>query len=658
MAARRRGKGRSAGRRSQPVESPAGEPGRRRRWLIGLGGVIAVGLGFAGYQLVPGRVAQSWPAAMEVAPGTGAGFNVVLVTLDTMRSDRVGCYGYRGVQTPVMDTLAADGVRFADAVSVVPMTLPAHASIMTGDYPPAHGARDNGTYRLAPEHKTLAERLKAAEYTTAAFIGAFVLDRRFGLDQGFDFYDDQMPPQQQHVNPQRPGDAVTDAAIRWLDEYHRATPEQPFFAWIHLFDPHLPYSPPEPFRSQYAGNPYDGEVAFTDRQVGRFLDKLRQLNLLDKTLVVAVGDHGEGLGDHGESTHSLLIYGSTMRVPLILYCPALIPAGRVVDDRVVAIVDVAPTILDLLGLPSGDCDGVSLLTAERDSDRAVYMETLAPKLNHGWSPLYGLRRHYDKYIEAPTPEYYDLPSDPGELRNLWSERRAERDALAHRLAATLTSLAGAEDAAESSVALDSEAIRKLESLGYIASGSGPESDTLPDPKEMIARSDELLQRANALVAARRPAEAIRLIKGLLSTTPADASLWSLLSVAQTQAGLADDALASRVRLVELQPNNANAWVDLANLQFAQGNVAASRISLAEAEKLEPELGAIFIARALQALYAGQYDEALVLCQEAAKRDPARHTAQSWSLRAKVYEKMNKPDEARTARQRARAAGSP
>ena len=635
---------------------------RRRRVPIVLAAVAVLVLAavLAIYQFGRARAPSDSVFAIDAQSGAAAGFNVVLLTLDTLRADRVHCYGYQSGATPALDALAAGGVRVADAVSVVPVTLPAHSTIMTGDYPPRHGVRDNGTYRLTAQQVTLAERLKAEGYSTAAFVAAFVLDGRYGLDQGFDVYDDEIAPEHgasgaEPLNPQRPGNVVVDAAVQWLEAHQEAGSDRPFFTWIHLFDPHTPYAPPEPFRTRYARNLYDGEVAFLDHQVGRFVDKLRELSLLDKTIIAVVGDHGEGLGDHDESTHSLLIYESTIRIPMIFNSPGIIRGGQVVDGRVAAIIDVVPTLLDLLGIAAGEHDGESLLNRAADADRAVYVETLAPKLNHGWSPLYALRRHHDKYIDAPTPEYYDLRSDPGELHNLWADRHAEPEVLAEHLAALMESHARFEHVGEVVEDLDRDTIEKLAALGYVRGQAVEEGDTLLDPKDMVSDWDSKAQRASALVSARRPEEAISLLSAMLQVSPGDASLWSLLSTAQGQASQLDAAIASRMRAIELQPNDAGAWVALANMQLVKRDLEAWGASLAEAERIEPELGAIFIARALQAMYAGKYEDALAHCLEATTRDPTRCTAQSRSLQARIHELMRDSGRAEAAEHRAQEA---
>jgi arylsulfatase A-like enzyme len=351
-------------------------------------------------------------------PGGAAGMNVLVVTVDTLRADRLGCYGHAGARTPTIDGLAGNWLRFERATTVSPITLPSHASIFTGLEVPNHGVRHNGTFRLSPDHTTLAERFSAAGYDTAAFVSAYVLERRFGLSQGFDKYDDRFDAHDPGPGsyPERPADRVTDRVIERLDSRGRAS-DRPFFAWIHYFDPHGPYEPPAPFDESFAEAPYDGEVAFVDRELGRLL---RALDTHEETLVVFTSDHGEGLGDHGEVTHADLIYDSTMRVPLIISNPRLFPGGEVVHDRLAATIDVVPTVVALVGLPgatgaSSPLDGVDLAAAP-DDDRAVYLETLAPLLDSaghrctvcdGSTTSSSTRRSRSTTTSTPT-----LPSSP------------------------------------------------------------------------------------------------------------------------------------------------------------------------------------------------------------------------------------------------------
>ncbi len=590
-------------------------------------------------------------AAIPVSEGAAAGANVVLITLDTLRADRVECYGYDGVETPNLNALAARGIRFEDAVASVPLTLPSHASILTGNYPPTHGVRDNGIHRLTPGHTTLAERLQEEGYTTAAFVASFVLDRRYGTDQGFDVYDDIIntgDPDSSHwqSRPERRGDRVVDSAMGWLEENERTGEGRPFFLWLHLYDPHEPYDPPQPFKSRYAGNGYDGEVAFTDQQVGRLVDRLRSLELLDDTLLVVVGDHGEGLGEHGEQTHGRLIYETTMRVPLIFHAPSVLPEGRVVDDRVVATVDIAPTLMDLLGIAPFDCDGVSLLLRPTDDDRSIYIETLTPNLKHGWAPLHGLRRHTDKFIQAPTPEYYDLADDPTETLNLYNhDEKAER--LEAELAAMLESF---PTAANAGVEVDPVAARNLAALGYVAAESLPVEGRplLADPKEMVALWDRRTAQAKALLEKKQFAEALSLLEEMVADMPGDSDLWSMLAVAQADGAQFDDAIQSRLKSIELHPTEVNHWIHLAQLQFATGDREAFETSLTEAERLEGDHGGIHLLRARQAFDAELYEEAVAFCEQARRIDPSRSAFSSWSLQGQIYKAMGQMDRAGTA----------
>ena len=610
--------------------------------------------------LVPLGCSRSRPVAalapaIPVTPGAAKGFNIALITLDTLRADRVGCYGYDRVRTPALDGLAAAGVRFVDAVTPVPITLPAHCTILTGKYPPGHGVRDNGTYRLLAEHQTLAEHLQTEGYATAAFLAAFVLDARYGLDQGFDVYDDDFTvrstvPGKRRGVPQRPGDAVVDSALRWLDGHRSAEANQPFFLWIHLFDPHLPHDPPEPFRTEYASNLYDGEVAFADAQVGRFVDRLRELELQDNTLILVVGDHGEGLGDHGENTHSLLMYESTMRVPLILWGPPVIPQGRVVDDRLVATVDLVPTLLDLIGLELPDCDGTSLLRATENTDRAIYMETLAPELNHGWSPLFGLRRHHDKYIEAPTPEYFDLLEDPQERNNLAAKRSGSAAELRQRLSTLMAAFPAATTAARA--APDEQALQNLRALGYVGGNASAPAGTRFDPKDMVTAWERKITQADKLVAQGDFRKSIPLLEELLRITRHDPGVWMLLSEAQAQARQLEQAIESRMQAIELQPTDPDNWVKVASLQYFTGDMEAARISLDQAERLQPNHGEIYLWRGEFARVAGDYEKAIELCEESRRRDPVRYTAPAWSFQGRLYEAMGQLDQAASAYQQA------
>lgn len=421
----------------------------------------------------------------RVSPGSGAGWNLLLITLDTVRSDHVGCYGHAAARTPTIDGLAARGAQFDQAITDVPATLPAHCSIMTGLTAPRHGVRTNGHFRLHDNVTTLAEVLKGRGYATTAFVNTYVLNARYGLDAGFDNYD-QHPPAGARV-PQRRADAVTDAAVTWLAGHLKDHPGQPFFAWVHYFDPHAPYDPPGEFATRFADSPYDGEIAFTDANLQRLLDFLDRRDLTRRTLIVLTADHGEGLGDHLEPEHSRLIYDTTVHVPLIISCPNLHGAPCRIDDVTVGTIDVMPTALGILGIEAGfEMSGVDLTSASIGRDRAIYVETLAPLIYHGWASLHGLRRIDAKYIEAPTPEYYQLSVDPGELNNLLETDSDAAGDLADELVRTMRRWPSAQEALGTSSPLTDEARRALGALGYMSTwdpGAAPLS-RLADPKDI------------------------------------------------------------------------------------------------------------------------------------------------------------------------------
>jgi len=400
--------------------------------------------------------------------------------------------GY-GVATPNLDRLAQSGTVFTQAITASPITLPAHSSILSGLYPTSHGTRFNGMFRLSDEVETIAESLKGADFKTGAFVGAFVLDRRFGLDQGFDLYDDDLPDEDP-VDPsnfaERPAEEVVERALAFIEESRR----ERFFVWVHLYDPHLPHDPPALYAERYPGRPYDAEVAHTDAALGPLLDAVND----DRTAVVVIGDHGEGLGDHGESSHTLFVYDSTMKVPLIVKAPGVAPGARV--ERQVRSVDVAPTILELAGVsPLENIDGVSLLGGQDSGEElSAYGETFGPFYQFNWSELRFLRKDGFKLIEAPRPELYDLRVDPGETNNLWSESPPE---VGKRLRRELDRAVKAEKQ-ESATPVDEETMRRLESLGYVASAPKRARGGLPDPKDRVG----IFERAQELLAGDVAAE--------------------------------------------------------------------------------------------------------------------------------------------------------
>lgn len=420
--------------------------------------------------------------------------NVLVVTLDTTRADRIGAFGGTAVPTPQLDAIAGEGTRFTQAITTNPLTLPAHSSLFTGRYPFHHGVRHNGAYHLPLTEITLAERLRDRGFRTGAFVGAYVLDASFGLDQGFETYEGVQSgsADADFLRPstlQRTADAVNRSFFPWVDSLNGAK----FFAWVHYYDPHLPYAPPEVPGVRLEGVGYDREISYVDHCFGELIHHLRERELLDRTLVVVVGDHGESLGSHKEQTHGLFLYESTLHVPFLMRLPSVVPSGKTYSSPV-SVVDVAPSILDLVGVQApGAFDGRSLFQrpgrlAPEDRSRLTYAESWMPRVEMGWSDLAMLRGERFKYIQAPRPELYDVARDPSETVNLYDvdrsvalDLRGSLDALLAAGPATPTPDAGAT--------LTAEELAKLQSLGYLRGGAtavdAAHDETLPDPKDHI-----------------------------------------------------------------------------------------------------------------------------------------------------------------------------
>jgi len=416
----------------------------------------------------------------------GGSPNILIVTLDTTRADRLGSYGCSWARTPHLDRLAAEGVRFTQAYSPVPLTLPAHGSLFTGAYPLFHRVRNNGTYVLAPQVETLAEILRRAGYTTAAFIASFVLDSRFGLDQGFEVYDDDMDNggRIKTLVSERRAAEVFDGFSRWF----AARPTKPFLAWVHFFDPHLPYDPPEPMRSDHSLSPYDGEIANVDFYAGKIIALLAAQRILDRTLIVVAGDHGEAFGEHVETGHGVFCYGETISVPLILRAPGRLPAGSVCSLPA-SLVDIVPTVLNFLKLPiPSQIQGLPLqrlLKKSARSDRPLFIESVFLSESLNSAPIKGVIQKGFKYLELPRPELYDLAADPGEKINLFSKQADLARAMSRTMLDFEKTAAASDHAARRMVSAEER--ERLESLGYLSSPqAAPATETgLADPKDVI-----------------------------------------------------------------------------------------------------------------------------------------------------------------------------
>jgi arylsulfatase A-like enzyme len=546
--------------------------------------------------------------------------NVLIVTIDTLRADRLGCYGYIGAKTPTIDALAETGLLFEQATTVSPITLPSHASILTGLAVPNHGVRHNGMFKLDPGSTTLAERFSRSGYDTAAFVSAFVLDRRYGLNQGFADYDDRFE-RVDDSGPgsyaERPADAVTERVTHWLRAHADTERESPFFVWVHYSDPHGPYEPPAPFAESFSAAPYDGEIAFVDHELGRVIDTLRELGVLDDTLILITSDHGEGLGEHDEATHADLIYDSTMRVPWILSNPRLFPDGKLVRDRLAATIDIVPTISALTGLePGGPVDGVDI-TATPVPGRTVYLETLAPLLDYGWAPLHGLRRIDGKFILAPQPEYYDLISDPAENNNLY-EGRNDAGGLRAELTERLAAWPDAFEVAGIRKELTQEELERLASLGYVT-GQAARPPGTRDPKTMMPVWHRI-HHATRLSARGEHSDAIAAIREVLTLDPGAGKAWSIAMQIYDRAGQPSEAETCARRALQLRPTS-DLWVSLARFALNRGDVPTFEGALAEAERLDPQNGGIHIGHGHADALQGRYDEARKEFETALQVDP-------------------------------------
>jgi choline-sulfatase len=542
--------------------------------------------------------------AERLAAGGVAKPNVLLVTLDTTRADRLSAYGYPHAATPHLDAVARAGALFRSCTSASAFTQPSHASILTGTYPTFHGLRINGQAALAGAHETLAEQFAAGGYATGAFVGAFVLDGRWGLNQGFAHYDDRFElgkhAQIDLAGVQRPANEVVDAALEWLDGRQAG----PFFAWLHLYDPHAPYEPPAPYAARYRARGlaglYDGEIAFADAQVGRVLAWLEEKGLAGTTVVAVVGDHGEALGSHGELTHGWFVYDYAVQVPLLLRLPLGLFRGREVDQPVRTI-DLYPTLLEMAGLAvpaaSQGRSLVPLLDAEAagggDSAPAyAYSESMAPYLQYGWSPMFSLRTERWKYIDAPKPELYDLAADPGETRNvLLRERRVTRELRRALERIHAETGAGAPQSEEAN--LDQETLARLAALGYAGSPAagaarvGLADRTLPDPKDKLEVYGEV-SLAGDLANREEYAEAARHLQKVLALDPAVPQAKLLLATCYRETDRTAQAKGLLDEILKADPDNVQGLIAMANILSEEGRdeevIAIAKRALAVDER--------------------------------------------------------------------------
>ena len=553
--------------------------------------------------MLPGRVSASVGVAAALLVGL-AGLsacgranrgpaNVLVITLDTLRADHVGSYGYAAAKTPVLDALAARGARFASATTTTPLTLSAHTSLFTGTWPTTHGVRDNTGFYVDDAVTTLAEVLKSRGYRTGGFVGAFVLDARWGIAQGFDHYFDEFDLSED-VGPgldaiQRPGADVVDAATTWLTQPGTA----PFFAWVHLYDAHTPYAAPAEFARQFPDTrdgAYDAEVAYADSQVGRLLATLQADGRLDNTIVVLLSDHGEQLGEHREQSHGFFVYDASVQVPLIMAGPGV--ATRVVPDQV-RIIDVMPTVLDLAGIAiPATVQGASLRPALDGQRQALlaFSESWYPRFHYGWSELRAVRDGRYKFILAPRRELYDVVADPGELTNLAPTDTARADTLERALRALVAQTTRAE-ASKGPQPVDAAAEQRLRALGYVGSSSAVNLVERPrrDPKDAIELYN-LLQLAGTDSEMARYDEAARKVQQALATDPDIIEAHSRLGNIYAKAGKQAEAAAAYQRALALDPEHLLSTYNLALAYRALGKTDEAIVGFERTQRLDPRSG--------------------------------------------------------------------
>ena len=564
-------------------------------------------------------------AATLLASGCKRQPNVLLVTFDTVRADAPGFASGRNDVTPNLDALAARGTHFEHAISSQPLTLPSHATIMTGLYPYRHGVRNNGTYVLDEKQVTLAERLRDAGYDTHAIVGSFVLDSQFGLDQGFAVYDDDLaggPNQKMFMFKEIRAKTVADKAIAFLKG--RKKSERPFYLWLHFFDPHADYQPPEDVAIKFPGEPYLGEIHYADRELGRVFETLRSLELTDETIVAFTSDHGESMGEHGERTHGIFVYDATVRVPLVLAGPG-VPAGKAVATQV-RTADIAPTLLALTGVDPGKVDGAPLKelfdgSADEAVARTAYTESLSPLLNFGWAELRALRTNDWKVIESPTPEAYALPADPVETSNLW---KGAPPAEARRLASELARISRDdpfERGGHRASAIDPELQRRLAALGYVWSAvPGDPNHARADAKDRIAYW-EAFQAAQVQIRGGSFEPAIATIERLLEVDPENVIAMGSLAAALSRLGQDQRAEAIYQRMLKVDPNRDAAYLGLARVARARGDFAEAENRGRRLVAIQPKNIEGYLSLGDTALEKQQWTEAEGWFRKALEIDP-------------------------------------
>ncbi len=575
-------------------------------------------------------------------------YNYILITIDTLRADRIHCYGFNQIQTPYMDLFAKKGVKFERCIAQTPLTLPSHVSILTGTQPIFHGVRDNGGFLVPEELITLAELFNEKGYNTAAFVAAYVLDSKWGLNQGFDYYFDKFDLSKYKTislgRVQRRGEEVINETLLWLEKYKN----KKFFTWIHLYDPHTPYDPPSPFYEKYLGRPYLGEVAYTDYQLGRLWNYLKNNKLLDKTIFIFTSDHGESLGEHKESTHGFFIYQEAIHVPLIFVFPFEKLQG-LSRSQVVSLVDIMPTILEMANIPiPSQVQGESLVPLffkdKKLKNNFAYSETYYPRFHYGWSELKGIQNERFKLIIAPRMELYDLINDPDEKINLASTYLDELDKL-RRLADRFM-----EETSQNAFQIDyrhmdEETRQKLTALGYIGSftdQSQLEGKALADPKDKITIFNRL-SRARELGLQGKFKKAVSIIEEIIKEDPDVIDAYFTLGNLYFKENRFEEAIEYFFKALEKKPNDTFTIINIANSYIKMNKFKeAEKIILDSIENVPPDSQLYFILGNINN-FQKKYDKAVKYYKNCLELNP--YSASAYSALGGIFIIQNKLDEA-------------
>lgn len=562
-------------------------------------------------------------------------YNFILISVDTLRADRIGCYGFNDISTPTMDLFASKGIKFENCIAQTPLTLPSHTSLLTGTYPTFHGVRDNGGFLVPEQLTTLAELFKDAGYQTAAFVASYVLDSKWGLNQGFDFYFDSFDLSKYKTislgNIQRPAGEVIDEVLAWFESRGK----EKFFTWIHLYDPHTPYEPPSPFREQYPGRPYLGEIAYTDYQLERLWRYLEKNDLLSDTIIVFASDHGESLGEHQESTHGFFVYQAAVHVPLIFITPENELQG-LSSSPVVGLVDIMPTIVEIAGLSlPAEAQGESLLPLFRDSrdnktrDKFMYTETFYPRFHYGWSELKSIQDKRYKLIVAPRLELYDLQEDPNELHNLVDNYPGITRDMVNMIEKFIEETSkGAYEIDYTHI--DEETRQKLTALGYIGSFTKDpdiEGRKLGDPKDKI-RVFNSLSEAKELGLQGQFDRAVSLVESIIEDDPEVIDAYFTLGNIYYRAREFDKALESFHQALKRNPTEIFTIINIANCHIMKGEFTQAEEFLLEKLPVVPPDSQVYFILGNVSYALKKYDEAEKYYKECLRLNPSSASAYS------------------------------